>query len=168
MKKISKSKEKKILAQRKNEIIMTAPSFINKILLLLNTGLVLTDCFKRAAISYGELPEKRQNYFTKEMNKIYLDSEKNGENVILGFYKFSRTCGVREITRIANILLENQNTGVDLWERLFAESENLWDERKRTAIEEIHASETKMSFPLGVLLISLIILTAAPALMQIS
>ena len=46
-------------------------------------------------------------------------------------------------------------------------SEDLWAERKRICMEKIKVSETKMSFPLGIMLISLILMTSAPALMQI-
>lgn len=92
---------------------------------------------------------------------------KNGENVINGFYNFARCSNVRELARVASILLENQNRGTDLWEKLAEQSELLWEERKRTAMSRIRLAESKMSFPLGILLMALIIITAAPAMLQI-
>ena len=46
--------------------------------------------------------------------------------------------------------------------------EDLWEERKRLCMEKIKKSELKMSFPLAIMLISLILMTSAPALMQIT
>ena len=53
-----------------------------------------------------------------------------------------------------------------MWDKLADEGENLWAERKRIAMEKIRLSESKMSFPLGLLLIALILITAAPAMLQ--
>ena len=39
-------------------------------------------------------------------------------------------------------------------------------QRKRAAMERIKLSESKMSFPLGLLLTALILITAAPAMLQ--
>lgn len=55
---------------------------------------------------------------------------------------------------------------MDLWDKLADEGEQLWRERKRTALEKIRLSESKMSFPLALLLIALILITAAPAMLQ--
>ena len=63
--------------------------------------------------------------------------------------------------------MENQNRGTDLWDKLAEQSEMLWEERKRAAMRKIRLSESKMSFPLGILLIALIVITAAPAMLQI-
>lgn len=53
-----------------------------------------------------------------------------------------------------------------MWDRLAEEGERLWEERRRRAMEKIKIAESKMSFPLGIMLIALIIITAAPAMLQ--
>ncbi len=153
---------------RREEIVITLPSFINQLLLLMNSGTMLDDAFFKIAKSYGNVPVEKQNYFMREVYKISESSERTGENVIAKFYSFARLSNVKELTRVANILLENQNKGVDLWDKVAKEGEYLWAERKRLATEKIHLAETKMALPLGVLLISLIIIAAAPAMMTLS
>ena len=162
-----KSNVKKELEKQREDIIFTLPSFINQLLLLLNSGTMLDDAFMKIAKAYGMISDDKQNYFTREVYKIAEASLKNGENVIAGFYRFARFSNVKELTRVANILLENQNKGVDLWDKVAKEGEGLWDERKRLATEKIHLAETKMALPLGILLISLIIIAAAPAMMTL-
>ena len=162
-----KSEVKKVMEQNKEDILATLPTFINQLLLLMNSGLILQDAFYRIAENYTGMPENRQNYFTREVKRIYHSSLKNNENVIVGFYNFSRFSNVKELTRVAALLMENRDRGTDLWEKLVEHSEILWNERKRRTMEKIRLTESKMSFPLGILLIALIIITAAPAMMQI-
>ena len=73
---------------------------------------------------------------------------------------------VKELIRIAAILRENEKRGSDVIESLARESRYLWDERKIIARESGKAIDTKMSYPLGLLLIVLIVITIAPALLN--
>ena len=147
---------------------MTLPAFINQLLLLMDSGLILTDAFKRIAVEYERLPPDRKNYFTEAVSDIYRSSVSTGSNVINGFYAFSGGENVKELIRTANFLYENRNRGTEVWDRLSELSEDLWEERKRLCMEKIKLSETRMSFPLGIMLIALILITSAPALMQIT
>ena len=162
-----KYEKRKVAEQNREDIIITLPGFINQMLLLMNSGMIMQDAFCRIAENYAQYTQKRQNYFTEQVVKIYSESKRNNENVIAGFYKFSRLSGVKELTRVAAMLLENVDRGTDLWEKLAEHSEALWAERKRAVLEKIRLAESKMSFPLGIMLIALIIITAAPAMMQI-
>lgn len=155
------------MEKNKNEIIVMLPAFINQLLLLMNSGATVTEAFCRIAESYEKLDASRQNYFTVQICNIYESSEKNGENVLNGFYNFARCSNVKELARVAGILNENRDRGTDLWDKLAEQGEILWEERKRLAMSKIRLAESKMSFPLGIMLMALIIITAAPAMLQI-
>ena len=160
------SKEKKDVKQKKEQILKDLPSFINKLLLLLNSGLVLRDAVEEIIESYRLLPENERGYFKAELIRILDESNNTGESVISGIYKFSRYSGVKELNRISNILMESQNRGTDLWDKLKEQSDLVWEERKRLALEKIHTIDSKMSFPMGLMLIALIIITIAPAMIS--
>lgn len=160
--------KKRETEDRKDEIVMSLPGFINQMLLLLDSGLILNDAFKNIAAEYDKLPEKEKNSFTKKVAEIASDSEKTGTGVINGFYYYACSSGIKELTKTANYLYENKNRGTELWDSLSELSEDLWEERKRLCMERIKKSELKMSFPLAIMLISLILMTSAPALMQIT
>jgi len=162
-----KSEVKKTMEKNREAILLTLPGFINQLMLLTSSGLIIQDAFGLIALSYDRLPDKQQNYFTREISSIYFAAMKNNENVIAGFYNFSRFSNVKELTRVAAILMENRDRGSDLMESLAEQSEYLWAEHKRRTMEKIRLAESKMSFPLGILLMALIIVTAAPAMMQI-
>ena len=165
---MSKKKKNMIRKQKEREdIIFSLPGFINQMLLLMDSGLIISDAFKKTAAEYGKLPDGQRNFFTDAVFDIYEESMKSGENVINGFYAFAGTSDSKELIRTGNFLYENRNRGTEIWGKLSDLSEDLWSERKRLCMEKIKKSETKMSFPLGIMLISLILMTSAPALMQI-
>lgn len=155
------------MERNREDIIMTMPGFINRLLLLMNSGITAQEAFVRIGESYAGFPEERQNYFTREIAALTEASSRNGESVITGFYRFSRFSGVKELTRAATILMENRDKGTDLWEKLAEQGEALWANRKSAALEKIRLAESKMSFPLGIMLMALILITTAPAMMQI-
>ena len=82
------------------------------------------------------------------------------------FYIFSKETRIKELSRLAGILVDSRERGTDLWDKLAAEGEEMWSRRKQQLLEEIKITESKMSFPLGMLLVALIIITAAPAMLQ--
>jgi hypothetical protein len=124
-------------------------------------GLALAEEYKR-------LPERDRNYFTDNIIVIAKEAERTGMGPINGFYRFAMGLNIRELTKTANYLYENKNRGTELWDSLSELAADLWEERKRLCLVKIRRSELKMSFPLAVMLISLILMTSAPALMQIT
>ncbi len=161
-----KSKVKKTMEQNRNEILCALPGFLNQLLLLQGSGMVLAAALQRIADGYERLPPSEQNYFTREFVRIRQTSLRSGQSLLAEFRKFGRFSNVRELNRVTGILLENQEKGTDLWEKLEEQSELLWALRKQIVLGQIRAAESKMSFPLGILLIALIAMTAAPAMLQ--
>lgn len=160
------SKEKKRIEKRREDIMMTVPTFINQLLLLLSSGMVLQEALETIAKKYGEEDFKGKNYFTSSVYELYREAEKNGDNFLKRFCSFSRTCQVKELSRLAGILEDSRERGTDLWDKLASEGETIWAERRRRASEKIRLAESKMSFPLGLMMTALIIITAAPAMLQ--
>lgn len=161
-----KSKQKKLREAQQNEILYTLPGFLNQLLLLVGSGMVLTDALRRIADGYMALPPKEQNYFTESFTQLWQESARTGESLLTAFRRFSRFSHVKELNRVTGILEENQTKGSALWEKLQEQSEALWTARKQITLARIRMAESKMSFPLGIFLIALIMMTAAPAMMQ--
>ena len=161
-----KSKQKKLREAQLTEILYTLPGFLNQLLLLVGSGMVLTDALRRIADGYMALPPKEQNYFTESFTQLWQESARTGESLLTAFRRFSRFSHVKELNRVTGILEENQTKGSALWEKLQEQSEALWTARKQIALARIRMAESKMSFPLGIFLIALIMMTAAPAMLQ--
>ena len=161
-----KSKQKKLREAQQTEILYTLPGFLNQLLLLVGSGMVLTDALRRIADGYMALPPKEQNYVTESFTQLWQESARTGESLLTAFRRFSRFSHVKELNRVTGILEENQTKGSALWEKLQEQSEALWTARKQITLARIRMAESKMSFPLGIFLIALIMMTAAPAMLQ--
>lgn len=146
-------------------ILLELPSFINKNILLLNGGLVLTDAFERIVTEHQKNGESG-NYFYERLNEIYINSKETNIPVETQLSDFARNSGIREFIRVAAVISDNICKGTALTESLESESAYLWFSRKKKAEELGRLAETKMTFPLVILLVILIIITIAPAMLE--
>ena len=81
--------------------------------------------------------------------------------------RFAKDSGVSELMRVSGIIADNINKGAELNQKLERESEQLWLSRRLHAEEQGRLAETKMTLPLAIFLCVLIVITVAPALLQL-
>lgn len=160
-KKKSKNKDKSV------EILKGLPRFTNQLLMLLNAGMILSDAFDRICSSYRIIPNDDIQFFESEL--ICINERNRVENLSTAALvnRFAGKYNVKELMRIATVLTENEKKGSDIIDNLKNESQFLWENRKITAKEKGKMIDTKMAYPLGLLLIQLIIITMAPAMLAI-
>ena len=142
------------------------PYFINQLLLLLSSGMVLQEAMKTIALNYKNIEYEKENAFVKAYIGVYEDSKGTGKNIIRVFNEFSKNSQIKELSRIGGILIDSDQRGINVWQKLTEEREYLWQQKKGMTLEKIRLSESKMSFPLALLLMALILIAAAPAMMQ--
>lgn len=162
-----RDKQQKIMRARKkqiDEIRKGLPAFQDQLLLLLSSGLIFHDAFVRIAESFQK--RLRKDALQKLIIEVVCVNRETGASLITVLDHHARELGVREFSRMVTIIVENQNKGVDLREKLESESAILWTQRKKLAEERGKAAETKLSFPLAILLMVLIVITASPAILE--
>lgn len=147
-------------------IIIELPEFLNKLVLLLNAGLVLTSAFDKILENREKRGEEEKSYFYSQLMQIGRSMRETNGSMVLELKSFAGRSGVREFTRVTNIIADNASKGAELVEKLQGESELLWLTKKKLAEEKGRIAETKMTFPLMILLLILIMVTTAPALME--
>ena len=158
-------KPDKTAAEERRSIMRGLPRFCNQLYLMMNAGLILSDAFDTISTGY----ESNKNCSSFERDLVELRDATDGHRISTAqvINEYAVKHDVKELIRIAAILTENEKRGSDVVESLERESKYLWDERKTVARESGKAIDTKMSYPLGLLLILLIVITMAPALMNI-
>lgn len=151
---------------KKNEIILKSlPGFNDQLIMLLNCGLIFNDAFYTLTGSY--MQKKNKDYFTNLILEIGKNAHTSSKSLIYVLQEKSINLGNRWFSRMVSVIVENQKKGVNLCEKLSRDGELIWEERKKKAIEKGKLAESKMSFPLAILLIVLIIVTALPAMLQV-
>jgi len=157
------NKAKKLEREAKKSVLTELPDFINKIILLMNAGLVFSSAFSRVVEKNHENDD--DNYFLKQMIAVKEKVEETNSPLILELKNFSERLQVRELIRTVNIISDNIYLGALLVEKLQIENDLLWENRRKASEEQNRISETKLSFPLAIHLIVLITITIAPALL---
>lgn len=162
-----RDRQQKAAQKRKrqvDEIRKGLPAFHDQLLLLLSSGLIFHDAFAR--IAEGCRRRQRKDALQLLILEAETACQETSSSLITVLEERAREVGVREFSRMVRIISENQSKGVDLREKLESESELLWNQRKKLAEERGKAAETKLSFPLAILLVVLIVITASPAILD--
>ena len=135
--------------------------------MLMNSGMIFSDAFYMICAGYCKRKPEERNYFQQTL----LDVEHHAHDTNRSLTSILNECAnrleIREFSRLVTIITDNQYKGVDLTGKLETESELLWNNRKKLAEEKGRLAETKLTFPLALLLIVLILITAAPAILQV-
>lgn len=163
---ILKFEMRKKLELKRKELVLALPSFINQLILFLNSGMVLSEAMGSIASNYERTGRNKVNAFAKEYCEVFVEAVNTGRSIIVVFSEYCKKSQVKELSRIGGILMDGDKRGIDLLEKLREEAKVLWEQRKQIVLENIRLADSKMSFPLALLLIALIIISAAPAMMQ--
>ncbi len=151
--------------EERRSILRGLPRFCNQLYLMMNAGLILSDAFDTISAGYSE--NRKRSSFEKDLADLREATDEHRISTAQILNEYAVRHDVKEMIRIAAILNENEKRGSDVVESLERESRYLWDERKTVARECGKAIDTRMSYPLGLLLILLIVITMAPALLNI-
>ena len=158
---------KQLLKARNASITRQLPEFVNKLVLLLNAGLVLSAAFDRTVEESLNSRSSEDDYFYSKLREISKNMKEMNSPLNTEFRAFAKESGHSGLMRISNILSDNINKGVELTEKLQTESEVLWINRKRDCEERGRISETKLTLPLVLFLLVLIVITVSPALLEL-
>ncbi len=161
-------KEAERAKKRRASILRGLPGFTDQLLLLMDAGLVFQDAYSRIAAGYEEAFKRGEakDDFRRLITDAELKSHTENRNIIRVLREQAAREGVREFSRVVGILSEHLFRGTDVSGKLRMESRILWESRKKMAEEQGRLAETKLTFPLAMLLLVLILITAAPAVLQ--
>lgn len=159
-----REKKKKERDNLTKTVLKSLPDFNNRLVLLLGSGLIFEDAIIKVAEGYEKAAT--ENFFASMITGVVRDGKKTRRDVSSLLADRAMELNIREFSRITGIIEDNRKSGVDLRNKLKEEGELLWDMRRKQAEEEGNLMEIKLSFPLAILLIVLIVITGAPALLQ--
>ena len=159
--------ERDVDKSARQAIIMGLPRFTNQLLLMMNAGMILSDAVEKISDSYELFGTENMGFFEQELVKVADKNRDHRSSTALLINEFASEYNVKELMRISTILTENERRGSDVVDNLERESKYLWDDRKIIARERGKMIDTKMSYPLAILLLLLIIITMAPALLNL-
>jgi len=151
------------------EIERDFPDFIQKLGLLLGAGLVITSAIARITDDYIKT---RESYGRRRLYEELAAAQERvhaaGTPLAYEFSELARRSGLRELMRFSSTLSDNIDKGSTLADKLRAESELLWDSRKKRAEAAGRIAETKLIFPMALQILAVIAITVMPATFEMS
>ena len=149
---------KKRRAELENEI----PNMIFRMILLLNAGLIAESAFSKIT----EQSSDDRNPLYRAFRDIKMSAEKKNTSFVNELYSFAKASGSADLLRFATLASEHAGSGAELAGKLEQERDRMWNFRVLNARSKVKEAETKLCFPLVLLLAALILITAAPSFMS--
>ena len=148
------------LTARRQEILLDLPQVLSKLTLLVNSGMVLRDAWKRVSIT-GE----RVLYL--EMQNTNLEME-NGVAEIDAYRNFAERCNVKEIRKFTSLIIQNLNKGNEELAYFMKDlSDEMWEVKKSQVKQKGEKANTQLLLPMMLILIGILIMVMVPVMQQV-
>lgn len=152
--------EKKKKKERETELLLDYSDVVSKLIVYIGAGLTVRNAWDKLASEH--IGEGRAVYIEITAAAAEL---KNGESESSVYLKFAKRCGLRCYTRLAALLDQNIRIGDEaLLNALLLEMDEAFEQRKNTARRLGEEAGTKLILPLMMLLVTVLIMVAAPAM----
>lgn len=148
------------LTARRQEILLDLPQVLSKLTLLVNSGMVLRDAWKRVSIT-GE------RVLYQEMQNTNLEME-NGVAEIDAYRNFAERCNVKELRKFTSLIIQNLNKGNEELAYFMKDlSDEMWEVKKSQVKQKGEKANTQLLLPMMLILIGILIMVMVPVMQQV-
>lgn len=148
--------------QRHTKILIDMPDFTNKILILSGAGMTL----RAALIKISHEMANDTPLYQELAGAVRMMENGATEEAALG--RLAMRCNTPQMRRFTSVILQNiHRGGSDVLTALRDIGQEQWAERKAAAMRVSQEADTKLLFPMMLMLASVLIMTIAPAVMSI-
>ncbi len=145
---------------RHNKVLIDMPDFTNKILILSGAGMTLRAALIKISDEMAlDTPLYRSLATSVQMMK-------NGETDERALEYMTVQCNTPQMRRFSSVVLQNMKRGgTDVITALRDIGAEQWAERKAVALKVSAEADTKLLFPMLLMLLAVVLMTIAPAVM---
>ncbi len=145
------------LTAHRQELLMDLPQVLSKLTLLVNSGMVLREAWRRT-----ELTGKRALY--KEMQNTSLEIE-NGILEIDAYRHFAERCNIKEIRKFAGLIIQNLQKGNEEIAFFLKDmADEMWETKKNEVKQKGEKANSRLLLPVLLIFIGILILILVPVL----
>lgn len=164
---ISIQKDREIHNQtkkRKEQLQESFPEFINKLILLMETGMSIRGAVYRIAEDYQKKQGIKKDYLCEELMYVCRQM-KNGLSEKEAYELFGKRCSLGCYTKLSGLLIQHlQKGGSSILETLRNESGKASEEQRRLVQKKGEEMGTKLLFPMMIMLGIVMVFIMVPAL----
>lgn len=156
---------KKKIARRNRELEDEYPVLISKLVMYLTAGMTLRNAWMRIGEQYQEQKKKSNTTrFLYEEILLCCRAFAMGISEAEIYAQFGKRCRLRQYTRLSALLSQNLKKGnSNLLEMMKQEARESFEEKKQNAQKAGAVAETKLLFPMMILLCIVLVIIMIPA-----
>lgn len=166
---IGRQRQKEAYEKRNRELIYDYPNFVFELGLMIQCGLNVRTAWNRLTVEYETVQSKCEGYkrYLFEEMLVTRNQIEAGESEAAAYGAFGRRCREHCYLRLGSSLEQNIRQGISgLEQMLDRELTQALDQRKNQALQEGERMETKMLFPMFLLLGLVMAILMIPAFMN--
>lgn len=153
----------KQIANRKRDILIDLPGFLNTLVLLVSAGLPFSGAVQKVV---SDADVSRPLY--RELSLV-LAEQAAGKPIGQSYEDLAHRCKVPEITRLVSTIIQNLNRGgSDLVHILRLLAGEAWEKRKDIAKKQGEEASSKLVIPMVMVFLAVAIIVLAPAVITMS
>lgn len=143
------------LEERREELILDFPQVLSKLTLLVNSGLVLREAWKKVSTSGDRVLYQEMRKTTEDLS--------NGVSEIEAYQDFANRCAIKEIRKFANMVTQNLQKGTsELTYYLKEMSEEMWEEKKNRVMQKAQNANSKLLMPTAIIFLGILAMIIVP------
>lgn len=157
-------KAKKNAKQYRESVVADFPAVVDKLVLLLNSGLTVYSALMRISSDYEDEKLYGRSPAALEIAAIGQRVQNTNSSVIDEWKQFATRMESSDILRFCTILEDNMSKGSELSMKLENESDELRELRRKNVQQYIRMIDSRMMIPMMMMLLSLVLVTVAPVI----
>lgn len=147
------------LEAKRDELLADLPQMLSKMTLLVNSGMVVREAWKKIA-------ESGDRALNREM-RLTVDEMNNGVAELDAYKNFADRCAIKEIRRFSSTMIQNMQKGNSEIAYFLKEmSDEMWEEKKHLVKRKGEAANSKLLIPTSMIFIGILILVMVPTFMN--
>ncbi len=153
----------KRLNNRRTEIRLGFPDFLNSLTLLVNAGLTVVRAWEKVSSN----KQDDNNALYRELNLV-ISEINSGIPESKAYENFAKRCRTPEITRSVSVILQNLRKGSsEIVSVLRVQANECWEMRKSVAKKLGEEASSKLLFPMMLIFISILLIVLTPAVLSL-
>jgi tight adherence protein C len=149
------------IKKRRQDILMSLPTVVSKLTLLVNSGMSMSDAWRKIAYS------GRDSLYI-EMQTVCYELD-NGYGEHNAYANFANRCNIKEVRKFVSAIQQNRiNGSEDSIAYLKDMSDEMWTDKKNNVKRLGDAANSKLMIPMFMIFIGIMVMIMVPMLANIS
>lgn len=147
------------LTARRQELVLDLPQVLSKLTLLVNSGMVLREAWKRVSVTGDRVLYKEMQNTSLEIENSVMEAD--------AYRNFADRCNVKEIRKFASLIIQNLKKGNEELAYFLKDlSDEMWEVKKNEVKQKGEKANSRLLLPMMLIFIGILLMILVPVFQQ--